>query len=149
MSGLNENAQGRIAGAGPVAVIDIGSNSVRLVAYERLARSPTPLFNEKVLAGLGAGVAATGALSAGSVGKAQAALRRFTALAAQMRIVDLHVWDIGPGYRAAILVVDTDHPLTPQELKERLPEELGIAHATVEIHDRRGRPESAGSEETL
>jgi len=37
----------------PVAVIDIGSNSVRLVVYERIARSPTPLFNEKVLAGLG------------------------------------------------------------------------------------------------
>ena len=53
-------AQGRIAGHGPVAVIDIGSNSVRLVVYERLARSPTPLFNEKVLAGLGAGVAANG-----------------------------------------------------------------------------------------
>jgi exopolyphosphatase/guanosine-5'-triphosphate,3'-diphosphate pyrophosphatase len=87
----SENAQGRIAGAGPVAVIDIGSNSVRLVAYERLARSPTPLFNEKVLAGLGAGVAETGALSAGSVEKALAALRRFTALAAQMRVVDLHV----------------------------------------------------------
>ena len=49
--------KGRIAGRGPIAVIDIGSNSVRLVVYERLARSPTPLFNEKVLAGLGAGVA--------------------------------------------------------------------------------------------
>jgi cation diffusion facilitator family transporter len=65
-----------------------------------------------------------------------------------VRIVDLHVWDIGPGYRAAILVVDTDHPLSPQDLTERLPEELGIADATVEIRDRRGRPESAGSEET-
>ena len=50
-----EPAQGRIAGEGPVAVVDIGSNSVRLVVYERLARSPTPLFNEKMLAGLGAG----------------------------------------------------------------------------------------------
>mgnify|MGYP003348477662 CR=1 FL=1 len=36
-----------------VAIIDIGSNSVRLVAYEGLTRSPTPIFNEKVLAGLG------------------------------------------------------------------------------------------------
>ena len=53
-------AQGRVPGRGPVAVIDIGSNSVRLVVYERLARSPTPLFNEKMLAGLGAGVAETG-----------------------------------------------------------------------------------------
>ena len=36
-----------------MAVIDIGSNSVRLVVYEGLTRSPTPIFNEKVLAGLG------------------------------------------------------------------------------------------------
>ena len=75
-------AQGRIAGRGPVAVIDIGSNSVRLVVYERLARSPTPLFNEKMLAGLGAGVAETGRLAAEAVEKTKAALRRFTALAA-------------------------------------------------------------------
>ncbi|MDH3194902.1 MAG: Ppx/GppA family phosphatase [Hyphomicrobiales bacterium] len=91
MPAINENAPGRIAGAGAVAVIDIGSNSVRLVAYERHARSPTPLFNEKVLAGLGAGVATTGVLSSGSVEKALAALRRFTALAAQMRVINLHV----------------------------------------------------------
>ena len=45
-------APGRLRGYGPVAVIDIGSNSVRLVVYERLTRSPTVLFNEKVLAGL-------------------------------------------------------------------------------------------------
>ena len=37
----------------PLAVIDIGSNSVRLVVYEGLTRSPTPLFNEKALCGLG------------------------------------------------------------------------------------------------
>ena len=40
-------AQGRIKGAKPVAVLDIGSNSVRLVVYERHARSLTPLYNEK------------------------------------------------------------------------------------------------------
>lgn len=38
----------------PIGVIDIGSNSVRLVVYEGAVRSPTPLFNEKVLCGLGA-----------------------------------------------------------------------------------------------
>ncbi len=40
-------AQGRIKGARPVAVLDIGSNSVRLVVYERLARSLTQLYTEK------------------------------------------------------------------------------------------------------
>ena len=48
-----------VAGNGPVSVVDIGSNSVRLVIYERQSRSPTMLFNEKVLAGLGRGVAST------------------------------------------------------------------------------------------
>jgi exopolyphosphatase/guanosine-5'-triphosphate,3'-diphosphate pyrophosphatase len=84
-------AQGRIAGHGPVAVIDIGSNSVRLVVYERLARSPTPLFNEKVLAGLGAGVAENGMLTAEAMKKTKQTLRRFTALAAQMQVKELDV----------------------------------------------------------
>jgi exopolyphosphatase/guanosine-5'-triphosphate,3'-diphosphate pyrophosphatase len=74
-----------------VAVIDIGSNSVRLVVYERLARSPTPLFNEKMLAGLGTGVAETGRLTEAAVAKTNGALRRFTALTRQMRVTDLHV----------------------------------------------------------
>jgi cation diffusion facilitator family transporter len=65
-----------------------------------------------------------------------------------VRITDLHVWEIGPGYRAAILVVEADHPLTPLELKERLPEELGIVHATIEIHARRGHSDSTLSERT-
>ena len=38
---------------GPVAVIDIGSNSIRLVVYEGAKRAPLPIFNEKVICGLG------------------------------------------------------------------------------------------------
>jgi exopolyphosphatase/guanosine-5'-triphosphate,3'-diphosphate pyrophosphatase len=84
-------AQGRIAGDGPIAVIDIGSNSVRLVVYECLARSPTPLFNEKVLAGLGASVAETGRLAPDAVARTIGVLRRFVALARQMGVKDLDV----------------------------------------------------------
>jgi exopolyphosphatase/guanosine-5'-triphosphate,3'-diphosphate pyrophosphatase len=84
-------AQGRIEGHGPIAVIDIGSNSVRLVVYERLARSPTPLFNEKVLAGLGAGAADSGELPRDAVERTRNALRRFTALARQMKVKDIDV----------------------------------------------------------
>jgi exopolyphosphatase / guanosine-5'-triphosphate,3'-diphosphate pyrophosphatase len=73
-------AQGRLDHGPPVAVIDIGSNSVRVVIYEGLARSPTPIFNEKVLAGLGREVQSTGLLSADAVDKALYALRRFRAL---------------------------------------------------------------------
>lgn len=74
------NAQGRLDLGPPIAVIDIGSNSVRLVIYEGLTRSPTPIFNEKVLAGLGREVQSTGLLAADAVEKALAALRRFRAL---------------------------------------------------------------------
>ena len=72
-------------------MIDIGSNSVRVVIYEGLARSPTPLFNEKILAGLGAGVAESGKLGSDAVEKTYAALRRFAALARQMGVEALDV----------------------------------------------------------
>src|SRR5438309_4973013 len=73
-------AQGRLDYGRPVAVIDIGSNSVRLVVYEGLTRSPTPIFNEKVLAGLGREVQTTGLLAADALAKALDALHRFRAL---------------------------------------------------------------------
>ena len=68
----------------PVAVVDIGSNSVRLVVYDGLRRSPTPVFNEKILCGLGRGVAIKGKLGEEGIRRALAALRRFRALARQI-----------------------------------------------------------------
>lgn len=65
----------------PIGVIDIGSNSVRLVVYEGAVRSPTPLFNEKVLCGLGRSVATTGSLAPDAVERAIHALVRFKAIA--------------------------------------------------------------------
>ena len=50
-----------------MGVVDIGSNSVRLVVYEGAVRSPTPIFNEKVLCGLGRQVGSTGQLGEESV----------------------------------------------------------------------------------
>jgi exopolyphosphatase / guanosine-5'-triphosphate,3'-diphosphate pyrophosphatase len=63
-----------------VAVIDIGSNSVRLVVYEAMARSLVTLFNEKALCGLGREVQSTGLLAPDAVAKALTSLRRFRAL---------------------------------------------------------------------
>jgi exopolyphosphatase/guanosine-5'-triphosphate,3'-diphosphate pyrophosphatase len=65
----------------PIAVIDIGSNSVRLVIYEGAVRSPTPLFNEKVLCGLGRALATTGRLGEDAVERTLAALVRFRSIA--------------------------------------------------------------------
>jgi exopolyphosphatase/guanosine-5'-triphosphate,3'-diphosphate pyrophosphatase len=63
-----------------VAVIDIGSNSVRLVVYESLGRSLVSVFNEKALCGLGREVQSTGLLAPDAVAKALTSLRRFRAL---------------------------------------------------------------------
>ncbi|HEY5071419.1 MAG TPA: Ppx/GppA phosphatase family protein [Caulobacteraceae bacterium] len=62
------------------AVIDVGSNSVRLVLYRVEGRSIWTVFNEKVLAGLGRGLAVSGRLSPGGVEVAIKALQRFRAL---------------------------------------------------------------------
>ncbi len=74
------SVKGRLDHGPPVAVIDIGSNSVRLVIYEGLTRSPTPIFNEKVLAGLGREVQSTGLLASDAIEKTLGALKRFRAL---------------------------------------------------------------------
>jgi exopolyphosphatase/guanosine-5'-triphosphate,3'-diphosphate pyrophosphatase len=63
-----------------MAVVDIGSNSVRLVVYEGAVRSPTPIFNEKVLCGLGRAIASTGRLDDESIRRALEALARFKAI---------------------------------------------------------------------
>src|SRR5436305_8610762 len=69
-----------------VAVIDIGSNSVRLVVYQAMTRSLITLFNEKALCGLGREVQSTGLLAPDAVAKALTALRRFRALCSVMKV---------------------------------------------------------------
>lgn len=73
-------SQGRLQDRKPVSVIDIGSNSIRLVVYEGLARSPTMLFNEKMLAGLGRGIVSTGKLDPEAVTRSMEEFRRFRSL---------------------------------------------------------------------
>ncbi len=74
-----------------LAVIDVGSNSMRCVVYERLTRSPVALFNEKVLPGLGRTVEKTGRLNPDGVRLALDNLTRFRRLleAMQVRRVDV------------------------------------------------------------
>lgn len=76
----------RIADEPLTAIIDIGSNSIRLVVYRGRARTPPILFNEKVMAGLGRGVAANGRLTEEGIATAEAALARFTLLCDDMGV---------------------------------------------------------------
>ena len=84
-------AQGRIQGAQPVAVLDIGSNSVRLVVYERHTRALTPLYNEKSACALGRGLAATGRIADDNIDRALTAMQRFALVARLMRVSKVHV----------------------------------------------------------
>lgn len=76
---------------GPVGIIDIGSNSVRFVAYAGSERVPSTLFNEKVMAGLGRDLATSGRLPPKAMEQAVGALARFRLLAREMKLKTLHV----------------------------------------------------------
>ncbi len=76
-------------GLGRVGVIDVGSNSVRLVVFDGAARSPAYFYNEKIMCALGAGLSETGHLSPEGRKRAVSAIRRFAALARGMGIAPL------------------------------------------------------------
>ncbi len=72
-----------------VGVVDVGSNSVRLVIFDGAARSPAYFYNEKVLCGLGEGLDQTGRLNPGGRERALDAMRRFQALAEGLELQPL------------------------------------------------------------
>ena len=76
---------------GRIGIIDIGSNSIRLVVYDAHKRSPVSIYNEKVMCALGKGLAASGVLNPQGVEMAKSALRRFIAMGRNMQISVLHV----------------------------------------------------------
>jgi len=67
-----------------VGVVDVGSNSVRLVVFDGAARSPAYFFNEKIMCALGAGMSETGYLSPEGRKRALSAIARFQILAKGM-----------------------------------------------------------------
>ncbi len=73
------------------AVIDIGSNSIRLMVYDDFSRAPFPRFNEKSMVALGAGLDRTGRLSEESIARAVQGIHRFVTIARAMDVEQLHV----------------------------------------------------------
>jgi exopolyphosphatase/guanosine-5'-triphosphate,3'-diphosphate pyrophosphatase len=71
-----------------VAIIDIGSNSIRLVVYGGPARAPFTLFNEKIMAGLGASLDSSGRIGEAAMTRGVAALARFAQLCEDMGVED-------------------------------------------------------------
>lgn len=76
---------------GPRGIVDIGSNSIRLVVFGGAARAPAVLYNEKIMAGLGRGVVEDGRLDPGTVAVALAGLERFAALLDGLPLASLRV----------------------------------------------------------
>lgn len=92
-SASHDNARrGAAAGEGPIGVVDIGSNSVRLVIYDRLVRSPLALFNEKSLCAIGRNMVRSGVLDEEGSTAAMAALGRFREIARSVRVQRLETF---------------------------------------------------------
>ena len=132
-----------MSSAAPVAIIDIGSNSVRLVVYAGAPRVPSPIFNEKVLAGLGAGLEKRGTFAPAARTKAIAALRRFKLLIGHMGVRTTHVVataairdaDDGPdfvrevdriGFRCDVLSAEREAYLAGEGVLSAIPDADGI-----------------------
>ncbi len=80
----NVSSAAREVGQAYVGVIDIGSNSIRLVVYDGLTRAPMPVFNERVLCGLGRLISTTGRLDPDGIDIAFRTLRRFQTIASDL-----------------------------------------------------------------
>lgn len=104
------------------AVIDVGSNSVRLVAYRLDGRAMTPFLNEKVMAGLGRNLAATGKLSPEGIEAALKALTRFSMLIAGLGIKDVY----------AVATAAVREAKDGAKFAERVRKETGIALKVIE-----------------
>ena len=110
----DRNDKNRHTDLDPIGVVDIGSNSVRLVIYEGAVRSPTPLFNEKEQCGLGRQIASTGTLGAASVAHAMTTLHRFRAIARELQVKTMLA------FATAAVRDATDGPLFLKRAEEAL-----------------------------
>lgn len=76
---------------GLLGVVDMGSNTVRLVVYDVPERLPVPMFNEKAECRLVAGMAETGRLNPDGIERTRKALARFVGLASHMGVEHLDI----------------------------------------------------------
>ncbi|MCY4542286.1 MAG: Ppx/GppA family phosphatase [Rhodobacteraceae bacterium] len=94
------------------AVVDVGSNSVRLVVFDGAARSPAYFYNEKVMCGLGSALATTGRLDVKGKQRALETIRRFMHVAGEMEVTAI----VGVG--TAAMREASDGPEFLQHLRE-------------------------------
>lgn len=92
LRGRSGDRDGVFAGTAPHrGIIDIGSNTVRLVVYGGSPRAPTVLLNEKVAARLGGEITRTGKMGEESIALAMRGLERYALLLRDLGIADVDV----------------------------------------------------------
>ncbi len=84
--GMTGTKKKKIGDKERMAVIDLGSNAVRLAVYDGCNRAPVMVYAERDFAGLGRGLAETGKLNPDGARRAQDALARYAALIRAMKI---------------------------------------------------------------
>jgi len=110
-----------------VGVVDVGSNSVRLVVFDGAARSPAYFFNEKIMCALGDGLAETGRLNPAGRIRALSAIRRFQRLGEGM----------GTGPLTAVATAAVRDAEDGQEFRNLVEQETGL-----KLHVIDGREEA-------
>lgn len=111
----------------PIAIIDIGSNSIRMVVYDGLYRSPAILFNERVLAELGKTLSTTGTLNPKTLELAFSNLQRFKAVISNMNAKYYVI-------ATAALREASDGPAFTQRLKDELGLDIQIISGEQEAY---------------
>jgi exopolyphosphatase/guanosine-5'-triphosphate,3'-diphosphate pyrophosphatase len=97
-------------------VVDLGSNSVRLVVFEGLGRNPMSIFNEKAVLRLGRGLQATGLLNTDGMAQAMMILHRYRAVA---RAMGAHPFEI---LTTAAVRDASNGPDFVRQVRERMPD---------------------------
>lgn len=121
-------ATSRAAAERLTAVIDVGSNSVRLVVFQGLIRTPNILFNERVLCGLGRSVGDHGAMDDEAMDSALSTLKRFAFLCRDM---DIDAVDVV----ATAAVRDASNgPAFVQRIKQQCEFEIRVLSGEEEAH---------------
>lgn len=98
---------------GRLGIIDIGSNTVRLVVYNVESRLPIPMFNEKATCRLGAGIAESGKLNPEGTKFALRSIERFVHLARAMEVAELSL------VATAAVRTATDGPVFIASIEEK------------------------------
>ncbi|RBI73552.1 exopolyphosphatase [Roseovarius sp. TE539] len=108
-----------------VGVVDVGSNSVRLVVFDGAARSPAYFYNEKIMCALGAGMSETGCLNPQGRDRALAAIKRFRLLSEGM----------GTGPLSAVATAAVREATDGPDFRDEVERETGIRLHVIDGHE--------------